>query len=150
MNGIAEENLKMGDQCYRGQVLAEVADVSAPQARLFVLEREAGNVAPGEKTIIEFDALPGKRFEGELTSVAALPRPLERNSPLRYFTCEAAISGTAKDLESIRPGMALNAEIVLDRYGSCFVVPGSAVTKKAPPTLFTCNEMTISLLSRWM
>ena len=54
-------------------------------------------------------------------------RRLERNSPLRYFTCDVSISDAGRDLKRIRPGMNLRGEVVLEKYDSCFVVPSSAV-----------------------
>jgi multidrug efflux pump subunit AcrA (membrane-fusion protein) len=79
---------------------------------------------------MRLDSLPMTSFNGRLQSVSALAQPLERNSPLRYFTCDATIRGAGKYSKRIRPGMTLQAEVILEKYDSCFVVPASAVTAK--------------------
>ncbi len=60
--------------------------------------------------------------------LACVAQALERNSPLRYFTCDVMISDAGEDLKRIRPGMYLRGDVVLQQYESCFVVPASAVT----------------------
>jgi HlyD family secretion protein len=126
---------QIGDQCWRGQVLVEVVNIDLLQARINVLERDAGGLAKGKEVTIRLDSLPEKSFKGVLTSVAPLAQPLDRDSPLRYFVCDAGIRGAGKYLKSIRPGMAVEAEIVLERYNSCFRVPESAVTLKGSENL---------------
>ncbi len=74
--------------------------------------------------------MPSETFRGTLSSVSTLAQPLDRTSPLRYFTCDATIDGIEELGDSVRPGMRLQAEVVLERYDSVFVVPASAVTSK--------------------
>jgi multidrug efflux pump subunit AcrA (membrane-fusion protein) len=126
---------QIGDQCWRGQILVEVVNIGSLQARINVLERDAGGLVRGKEVTIRLDSLPEKTFKGVLQSVAPLAQPLDRDSPLRYFICDARIGGAAKYLKSIRPGMAVEAEIVLERYDSCFAVPESAVTRKGSENL---------------
>ena len=46
----------------------------------------------------------------------------------RHSTCDIAIRDVGDDIKRIKPGMALKAKVVLERYDSCFVVPSSAVS----------------------
>jgi multidrug efflux pump subunit AcrA (membrane-fusion protein) len=78
--------------------------------------------------VIKLDAVPDKEYHGSITSVSSVAGSLERNSPLRYFTCDVSISDAGRDLKRIRPGMNLRGDVVLQQYESCFVVPSSAVT----------------------
>jgi HlyD family secretion protein len=126
---------QIGDQCWRGQILVEVVNIESLQARINVLERDAAGLVKGKEVTIRLDSLPEKTFKGVLQSVAPLAQPLDRESPLRYFICDARIGGAAKYLKSIRPGMAVEAEIVLERYNSCFAVPENAVTLKGSENL---------------
>jgi HlyD family secretion protein len=100
-----------------------------------VLERDAGSLAKDKPVIIRLDSIPEKQFHGVVRQVAALAQPLERNSPLKYFNCDVMIQDAYDDLARIKPGMALKAEVVLDRYDSCFLVPASAVTMKTAQNL---------------
>jgi hypothetical protein len=100
-----------------------------------VLERDAGSLARDKSVVIRLDAIPEKEFHGIVRSVTALAQPLERNSPLKYFTCEVTINDAGQDLRRIKPGMYLKADVILEKYDSCYVVPASAVTTKGMEAL---------------
>jgi HlyD family secretion protein len=121
---------QIGDQCQPGQVLVEVVDLNALQARIYVLEKEAGSLDKGKPVNIRLDALPDKVFHGVVKSVTSVAASLERNSPLKYFTCDVTINDAGEYMKYIKPGMALQARIILETYDSCFVVPASALTLK--------------------
>jgi multidrug efflux pump subunit AcrA (membrane-fusion protein) len=126
---------QLGDESWQGQVLVELVDLNALQARIYVLERDAGSLTKDKPVLIHLDSIHERTFHGTVRSVSALAQPLERGSPLKYFTCEVTITDASEDLKRIKPGMALKAEVVLDRYDSCFVVPASAVTTKGAENL---------------
>jgi multidrug efflux pump subunit AcrA (membrane-fusion protein) len=119
---------QIGDECQPGQVLVELVNLDVLQARIYVLERDGGSLAKNQPVIIKLDAIPEKEYHGTLRNVSTVAASLERNSPLRYFTCDVSISDAGRDLKRIRPGMNLRGEVVLEKYDSCFVVPSSAVT----------------------
>lgn len=119
---------QIGDESQPGQVLVEVVDLEILQARIYVLERDGGNLAKGQDVVIRLDAIPEKEYHGVIRSVSAVAQSLQRNSPLRYFTCDVGIVDAGPDLKRIRPGMYLRGDVVLGDYESCFVVPSSAVT----------------------
>jgi hypothetical protein len=102
-------------------------DLNALQARIYVLEKEAGSLEKGKPVTIKLDALPDREFHGDVRSVSALAATLERNSPLKYFTCDVTIRDAGEYLRHIKPGMALQARVILEKYDSCFVVPASAL-----------------------
>ena len=111
-----------------GQVVVEIINLDVLQARIYVLERDGGNLAKDQPVIIKLDAIPDKQYHGTIRSVSSVAAALERNSVLRYFTCDVAISDAGGDLKRIRPGMNLQGDVVLQNYESCFVVPSGAVT----------------------
>jgi multidrug efflux pump subunit AcrA (membrane-fusion protein) len=122
------EDPKIGDECHPGQALVELVNLNVLQARIYILERDGGSLAKGQPVVIKLDAIPDKEYHGNIRSVSSVAAALERNSPLRYFTCDVSITDAGRDLKSIRPGMNLRGEVVLQKYGSCYVVPSSAVT----------------------
>ncbi len=122
------EDPKIGDQSYPGQVIVEVINLDVLQARIYVLERDGGSLAKDLPVIIRLDAIPEKDYHGTIRTVSSVAASLERNSPLRYFTCDVNIMDAGRDLKRIRPGMNLRGEVVLQKYESCFVVPSGAVT----------------------
>jgi multidrug efflux pump subunit AcrA (membrane-fusion protein) len=97
------------------------------QARIYVLERDGGSLAKGQSVAIKLDAIPEKEYHGSIRTVSSVAGSIEMNSPLRYFTCDVAITDAGGDLKRIRPGMNLRGDIVLETYDSCFVVPAGAV-----------------------
>ncbi len=131
---------QVGDESWQGQVLVELVDLNALQARVYVLERDAGSLAKEKPVIIRLDSIPEKVFHGSVRTVAALAQPLERGSPLKYFTCEVIITDASGDLRRIKPGMALKAEVILESYSACFVVPSSAVTTKGTESIVYIKE----------
>jgi multidrug efflux pump subunit AcrA (membrane-fusion protein) len=121
------EEPQIGNQSSPGQVVIEIVNLDVLQARIYVLERDGGNLEKGQPVVIKLDALPDKDYHGTIRTVSSVAGSLERNSPLRYFTCDVSIADAGKDLKHIRPGMSLRGDIVLQKYESCFVVPSGAV-----------------------
>jgi HlyD family secretion protein len=122
---------QVGDESQPGQVLVEVIDLNALMARIYVLEREASALTKGQPVTIRLDSIPDKTYHGTIRTVSALAQPLQRQSPLKYFTCEVVITDAGTDMKMIKPGMAITkAKVVPEKYENCFVVPASAVTMK--------------------
>jgi RND family efflux transporter MFP subunit len=131
---------EIGDQCWPRQELMELMELEKLQARLYVLERDAGGLKEGMTADIQLDSFPGRTFKGTIESVTPLAQSLERNSLLLYFTCDAGIAMAPEDLENVRPGMALRAEVVKQAYASCLMVPESAVTTKGDEALVYAQQ----------
>jgi multidrug efflux pump subunit AcrA (membrane-fusion protein) len=122
---------QVGDESQAGQVLVEVIDLNALQARIYVLEREAGALTSGLGVRVRLDSIPEKEYHGTVRTVSALAQPLQRQSPLKYFTCEVLIGDAGPDMKRIKPGMMItNARVIPQKYENCYVVPASAVTEK--------------------
>jgi len=118
---------KIGDSCQAGQVMIDLVNLSALQARIYVLEKEASGLAKGEQVTIRLDALPDKEFHGDVRTVAPLAGTIERNGVLKYFSCDVSIGDAQAYLHLIKPGMTLRARVILMKYDSCFMIPSSAL-----------------------
>ncbi|MBN2320238.1 MAG: HlyD family efflux transporter periplasmic adaptor subunit [Acidobacteria bacterium] len=135
------EDPQIGDEYHPGQALVELVNLDILQARIYVLERDGGNLEKGLPVVLKLDAIPDKEFHGTISSVSSVAGSLERDSVLRYFTCDVAISDAGRDLKRIRPGMNLEADVVLEEYDSVFVVPSSAVTyREKDSVVYVKNE----------
>jgi multidrug efflux pump subunit AcrA (membrane-fusion protein) len=121
---------QIGDESQGGQNVVELVDLNALQAKMYVLERDAGSLSQGKEVKILLDSISERTFNGTVRTITALAQSLERGSPLKYFTCEVTIRDAGIDLKRIKPGMALKAMVVLESYASCVVLPASAVTSK--------------------
>jgi multidrug efflux pump subunit AcrA (membrane-fusion protein) len=121
---------QIGDNCQAGQVLIDMVDLNALMARIYVLEKEAGSLAKDKPVTLKLDALPDREFHGIVRSVSSVASTRERNSPLTYFTVDVTINDAGEYLRLIKPGMALLARVILEKYDSCYVVPSSAIDFK--------------------
>jgi HlyD family secretion protein len=131
---------KIGDGCQAGQVVIDLVNLNALQARIYVLEREAGGLATGKSVTLRLDALPDKELHGEVSAVSSVAATLERDSPLKYFTCNVTIRDAEPYLHLIKPGMTLQASVILEKYDSCFMVPASALDIKNDKTYVYIKE----------
>jgi len=121
------EDPQIGDESHPGQVVIEIINLDVLQARIYILERDGGNLAKNQPVVIKLDAIPDKEYHGTIRTFSSVAASIERNSVLRYFTCDVSISDAGRDLKRIRPGMNLRGEVVLQKYESCWVVPSGAV-----------------------
>ena len=118
-------SLKAGDQVWPGQKLGEIPDPSAVEALVFVLEADAGGLAPALEATLVVEAHPGREYQARVTRVDALAKPRRWNVPVQYF--EAALAAEGADLAVMKPGQRVRAEIVLERIPSALLVPPQAV-----------------------
>jgi multidrug efflux pump subunit AcrA (membrane-fusion protein) len=121
---------QIGDNCQAGQVMIDLVNLNALQARIYVLEKEASGLNKGQAVNIKLDALPDREFHGIVRSVAPLASTIERNGVLKYFTCDVTIDDAQDYLRLIKPGMTVKARVILMKYDSCFMVPSSALDYK--------------------
>jgi multidrug efflux pump subunit AcrA (membrane-fusion protein) len=118
---------KIGDTCQAGQVMIDLVNLNALQARIYVLEKEASGLAKGKSVNIKLDALPNKEFHGTVRSVSPLASTLERDSPFKYFSSDVTIHDAQPYFRLIKPGMNLQARVIMEKYDSCFMVPASVL-----------------------
>jgi multidrug efflux pump subunit AcrA (membrane-fusion protein) len=118
-------SLRAGDQVWPGQKLGEIPDPTAVEALVFVLEADAGGLAPALEGTLVVEAHPGRSYPARVTRVDALAKPLRWNVPVQYF--EAALAAEGADLAAMKPGQRVRAEIVLERIPSALLVPPQAV-----------------------
>lgn len=130
VNGVATGVItEVGQSVTPGEpLLAILPNDSTLQARLYVPTRASGFVKPGQEVLVRFQAFPYQRFglhSGTVARVSkAILAPSETGAPLTLsepvYTATVALKqqtvdayGTAMPL---RPGMLLEADIVLDRH----------------------------------
>jgi HlyD family secretion protein len=91
-------------------------------------------VQTGQKCTIKVEALPGKHFEGRVSSVALLPDQNMRwmNPNTRVYRADIAI--TTLD-EGMRPGMSCAVEILVEELAESLYVPVQSVFRRQAETL---------------
>ena len=116
---------QVGQVVWSGQVLAEIPDLAKLEAEVWVLETDAGGLAPGRSAAVRLESRPGESVPAKVKSVDALARPRLRNVPIQYFG--AVLSIEAADASKMKPGERVAATIDLGSEKDALVVPRSAV-----------------------
>ena len=116
--------VEVGESVASGQTVLEIAD----PARLYVTapidERDTGGLRQGQEVRVTVDAFPGRRWPGRLTRLASVVD--ETRDQNRTLEVEAEFL-PAPGIESLRPGMTADLEIVLERREGVLRVPSAAV-----------------------
>jgi len=98
------------------------------KARVYVLESDAGNLRIGQTGHIVVDSHPGLRFNSTVERMETLARPLEKESPVKYF--EVLLKIDAKDSQVLRPGKMVRARITVAELKDALVVPRGALSEE--------------------
>jgi len=122
------QGIGVGDTRWPGSTILTIPDTSAIKARVFVLEADAGNLKVGQKARIAVDSHPAVAFDGKVERVDTLARPIERESPVKYF--EAILQILGKDPEILKPGKLVRVRIIAASLAETLVVPRSALTEE--------------------
>jgi len=122
------EAVKVGDSVWPGQKVAEIPDLGAMQACVYVLEADAGGLLPGRTAHVALAAKPDVAIPATVTRVDAIAKPLKRNVPVQYF--ETILSLSPPPGLVLKPGERVRASILLDDVASALTVPRQSVFEK--------------------
>lgn len=116
---------QVGTMVFWRQPVAEIPQLEAMKAIVYVLEADAGGVRPGIPAEVTLEAHPGESFPGSVRQVAAVAKRRSRYSPVQYFDVEVALDGT--DPERMKPGQRVRATLLLQDLRDVLTVPREAV-----------------------
>lgn len=114
---------KRGEVAAPGVPLLEVIDLDEVDVVADVPERDVPLIDEGGLVEIEVEAHPGRRFEGNITSVS-----LVANGATRTFPIEVRVKNADR---ALRPGMLARARIVRKELEGVVVIPRDAVLDEA-------------------
>lgn len=98
------------------------------EAKCFVLERDAGELKTDQRVTVTLDPYPGEEFTGKVKSIDKLARPIDRESPVKYFQTIVTLDKTNAAL--MKPGVKLKSHILVGELKSVIVIPRSAAVKR--------------------
>jgi len=116
---------EVGQVVWGGNAVAEIPRLDEMQAKVYVLEADAGGLAPGIPARVWLDAHPDRVQDATVASVDALAQPRNRRVPVQYFAVVLALPET--DPGSMKPGQRVQATLVLDEREDALTVPRQAV-----------------------
>jgi HlyD family secretion protein len=121
-------SIQPGRVVWIGQSLFSLVNPNVMEAKCFVLEKDAGELRKDQPVTVTLDPFPGKEFTGKVKSVDNIARPIDRDSPVKYF--QAIVSLDKTDPVVMKPGVKMKAQIRAGELKSVIVVPRSAVVKR--------------------
>lgn len=124
---------QVGQVVWSGQTLAEIPDLSRLEAEIWVLEADAGGLAPGRPATVSLEAHGGTPLAAKVKSVDSLARPRLRNVPIQYFG--AVLSLSATEPARMKPGERVAATLDLGGEKDALVVPRHAIFERGGKTV---------------
>lgn len=117
--------LRLGSSVFRGMELGELPDLKRMVAKVWVLENEMAGVAVGQPATVTIDANPGFKVTAKVKTVEAVAQPLDWESPVKAF--QVVLELGSVDLEVMKPGRSVSAQIFLADQNQVLVVPNQAL-----------------------
>jgi multidrug efflux pump subunit AcrA (membrane-fusion protein) len=124
---------QVGQVVWSTQTLAEIPDLGTLEAEVWVLEADAGGLAPDRAASVSLEGEAGPPVPGKVKSVDALARPRLRNVPIQYFGAVLSIGAT--DPARMKPGQRVTATIDLGGEKGVLVVPRQALFTRGGRTV---------------
>lgn len=125
---VTEVGVELGEWVGRGENVVSLVDLSEVEVTIQVAERFVGAVEPGFPVSVTFDALPGERLAGRVTTLVPEAVPEARTFPVlvRVSNPDGRIKGgmaarVQAQLGSPRPAVLVHKDAVVRRDEQAFV-----------------------------
>lgn len=119
------EKFRVGMNSYPGMKLGSLPELSVMEAKLYVLESEASGLKENLPVTMTLDYEPGRTFAGKIIGLDTIAKPLEEQSPLKYFEAKVALDRTEPRL--MKPGVQVKASIFVEKQAGVIAVPNQAL-----------------------
>jgi HlyD family secretion protein len=122
------QHADVGSTVFAGSKFAAIPNLQKMEAVLNVLETEAVGLAIGQSANLVIDAFPQRVLGGKVSSISATAAPIERDSPVKYFTVVVALDEA--DPDWIKPGAIVKAEIHINQLADTIAIPNQSIFQK--------------------
>jgi RND family efflux transporter MFP subunit len=119
------EKPRLGKSIWPGMKLAKLPDLNSMEAKVFVLESEAAGLKGDLPATLTLDSSPGLSFNGKVIGMDTIAKPLEENSPLKYFEVKVSLEKT--DPAIMKPGSQVKTAIFVRKLENVLAVPNQAL-----------------------
>lgn len=118
---ITEVDVKTGDLVSSSESAFRIDDLSAIYVDLEVSEVDLASLKTGQQATLEFDAIDGQQYTGEVTEIGMIGSVSQGvvNYPVTVRVTNAN--------DQIRPGMTASVSIVIDQRDGVLTVPNKAI-----------------------
>lgn len=113
------------------QAIINLPDISNMQVNARIHESKIDLVSEGLPATIRLDALPGEIFHGSVSMVSLVP--MSGNWPnfnLKEYITYVRITDESSRLQSLKPGLTAEVEILIDRLNSVLQAPITAFVER--------------------
>jgi multidrug efflux pump subunit AcrA (membrane-fusion protein) len=114
-----------GDNCWPGQAVMELPDLSEMQVEFLVSEVDAPLLTAGMSVTIRLDSFPDRALSGTIAHVPSMAVKLDDDSKLAVFKVPATLDETWPDL--MKPGMSARGRVVIEERRDVPLVAREAV-----------------------
>jgi HlyD family secretion protein len=121
---IASVDVDEGDTVSMATTIVHLIDLTSMELIAEVDEIDIAEVKPGQRAIIEVDALPALQLEGKVISISLLP---EVEAGVVLY--EAKIGFDASPDSELKVGMSADTDIIINERSNVLLVPDRAITK---------------------
>jgi len=127
--GMSDSQIKKGAQVYEQQILMQLPDTSTMTAAVRVHEAKTDKLRLGQSATVTVEGIPGKRFAGSVTKIAALADSQSSwlNPDLKEYQTEITLDPTE---ETLKPGVTAQVEIMVETVEGKLAVPVQAIYTK--------------------
>lgn len=119
------QQVDIGSTVFPGNKIASIPNLDNMEAVLRVLETEAVGLSEGQKVDLKIDAFPDRPLSGNISSISATAAPINRESPVKYFTVTVALEKA--DPDWITPEAQVTAVIHINRVEDTIAIPNQAL-----------------------
>ncbi len=116
----------VGDRCWIGEKVLEVAGLDRMKAEGEVDEVDSGKIAKGQRVVLRLDASPDVAYTGRIKSVWGALQVKSPTNPLKVVKLDIALDRT--DTRHMMPGMRFSGTIDTGTLRGALVVPADAVS----------------------
>jgi HlyD family secretion protein len=120
--------LMPGKVVWIGMTLFQLVNPEKMEAKIYVLEKDAGELKAEQPVTFTLDPFPGRSFNGKVKAIDKVARPIDRGSPIKYFETVVVLDKTEQDV--MKPGVKLDASVRAGELKHVIVIPRSAVVNK--------------------
>ncbi|HMG33808.1 MAG TPA: HlyD family efflux transporter periplasmic adaptor subunit [Blastocatellia bacterium] len=121
-------SLMPGRTVWIGMTLFNLVNPEKMEAKCYVLEKDAGELKVDQPALIRLDPFPDLEFTGKVKTIDKLARPIDRDSPVKYFQTIVSLDRAQPGVT--KPGVKLKAQITAGQLDNVILVARSALVKK--------------------
>ena len=122
------EITKVGDSVWPGEPVAEIPKLQTMEAKIYVLEADAGGLSQGLPATVTVEAHPEVAHPAKIKKVDSLARRRTGWIPIQYFGATLELATT--DTTVMKPGQRVRAVVTLDARSEAISIPRNAIFEK--------------------